>query len=917
MAHENGMALLEVEAAVGAVLAQEAGPSPERIRLLVRGFQPLCAELDDGAVEVLARKFEARHGVTMTVGSVLDDSDSEYQPWLPQARSDISPYYWDRYRDLLASQGLSGRVIATLDEVTDRILGLLEDPRKPAPWDRRGMVVGHVQSGKTANYTGLVCKAADAGYRLIIVIAGVHNSLRNQTQRRIDEGFVGRDSARLLSKKDGHPRAIGVGRFDQTRHPVTFTNSLRDFNRATATSVGVSLRDLNEPAVLVIKKNASTLKHLLAWLREYRSGTGETIDLPMLVIDDEADNASINISHKKGEVARINGQIRSLLALFDRSGYVGYTATPFANVFIDPDAYDERFEADLFPRNFIVSLDPPTNYFGAQTVFVEHPDRFIRHIDDNADLLPVQHKIDFELGALPESLITALRVFLVACGVRAVRGAARDHVSMLVNASRFTNVQAQIRSLLHERLTSIQRSLRVNGGLEASVAAVQDSEIEALRRAFEREYAGGDEDWAAVLGAMVRVVPSVQVIEVNSKSAGTLDYAAHDEDGLRVIAVGGFSLSRGLTLEGLTVSYFLRNSMMYDTLMQMARWFGFRDGYSDLCRVWMPEEAEGWYLHVAESTELLRDDIRRMEQAGATPEEFGLKVRSHPDSLMVVARNKIGTGERVVVRVGLANQFIETAALARGTAITRNRSAAARLGAGLTELGLTAEKPPDVSGWLLSGAPVGLITAFIESFVNDPASLLTEPGPVLAYIDARRHSELAEWDLLLPTLASPAEGGLIDTDTFGVPVFCQRRTAGRKTTGSSLRIGNKQRVASRGIEKAGLSPAERARAEDAFREQHPETPGGSHNYPDRIYRAERSRGLLVVHMLQVLAAAGGRSSFEPTAAEAEPIVAWGISFPPSGLSEERVEYVVNTTWLQENQRQFDDDLGDDWDDGDA
>ena len=911
------MTLTEVESAVGAVLAQEAGPDPERIRSLIRGFQDLCKGLDDDSVETLARQFEARHGVTMTVGSVIDDRNrnSEYRPWLPRARADISPYYWDRYRKYLASRGLSGGVLSTLDEVTDRILGLLENPDKPGPWDRRGMVVGHVQSGKTANYTGLVCKAADAGYRLIIVIAGVHNSLRNQTQQRMDEGFVGRDSARLLAKKDGKRRAIGVGRFDQSRHPVTFTNSLRDFNRATATSIGVSLRDLNEPAVLVIKKNASTLKHLLAWLREYRSGASETIDLPLLLIDDEADNASINIAHHKGEVARINGQIRSLLALFERSGYVGYTATPFANVFIDPEAEHDNFEADLFPRNFIVSLDPPTNYFGAQTVFIDQPDRFIRHIEDNADLLPVQHKIDFEVAALPPSLLLALRTFVLACGIRALRGAEHDHASMLVNASRFTRVQGQLRTLLHERLGSITRSLRVNGGLKPPDAARQDREIEDLRRAFEGEYSGAGVEWPDVLRSIARVAPSIQVIEVNSQSAGTLDYAGH-ENGLRVIAVGGFSLSRGLTLEGLTVSYFLRNSVMYDTLMQMARWFGFRDGYADLCRIWMPEEADGWYVHVAESTELLRDDIRRMEQAGATPEEFGLKVQSHPDSLMVAARNKIGVGELVTVRVGLANQFIETATLARGEAMSRNRDAAARLGRRLAELGMLdgAEKPADIPGWLIPRVPVDAVTAFLEGFRNDPASLLTDPGPVLDYINARRHGELREWDVLLPTLGSRANGGLEDTKTFGRAIFCQRRTAGLKTTASSLRIGNKQRVASRGIEKAGLSSTERSAAEAEFREHNPAGPGGSHNYPDRIYRAERSRGLLVVHLLQVVEGSAQAAG----TADGEPVVAWGISFPPSDLDEQRVEYVVNATWLQENQqRYFDDDGDDDWDDFDA
>ena len=265
--------LTNLETAVEAFLAKEPGPTPERIRELITTFRGLATlAVSDSDAEDLARTFEARHSVTMTVGSVL--TDQEYKPWLNQARTKIEPYYWDRYRKLLSEKHFSSQVLATLDRVTDRILELLENPNREGPWDRRGMVMGHVQSGKTANYTGLISKAADAGYRLIVVIAGVHNNLRNQTQLRIDEGFVGRDSARLLSRSSD--RFVGVGRFDSLRRPVTFTNSVRDFNKTMATGVGIPLQNLNEPAVFVIKKNSSTLRNLLEWLKEHSAqGTGK------------------------------------------------------------------------------------------------------------------------------------------------------------------------------------------------------------------------------------------------------------------------------------------------------------------------------------------------------------------------------------------------------------------------------------------------------------------------------------------------------------------------------------------------------------------------------------------------------------------------------------------------------------------
>lgn len=529
------------------------------------------------------------------------------------------------------------------------------------------MVVGHVQSGKTANYTGLICKAADAGYRLIIVIAGIHNNLRNQTQMRIDEGFVGRDSARLLSNRDDPAqRFIGVGRFDKSRRPVTFTNSIKDFSKTLASGVGVPLDNLREPAIFVIKKNSSTLKNLISWLQEHNQRAGTSvIDAPMLLIDDEADNASINTAKGPDEATRINGQIRTLLKLFDHSCYVGYTATPFANIFIDPDSETEMLGEDLFPRDFIVSLDPPTNYFGANRVFLEDSEAILRPITDNGDLLPLKHKKDFTITALPASLERAVRAFVVARAIRLARGQRRKHCSMLVNASRFTDVQRQLRNEVHALVDRIRASVRVNGALPEA-KALQDAEIAALHAAWLEEFALGSEfGWQDIQPLLLESIAPVSVVEVNSRSSGNLNYSDHEEHGLNVIAVGGFSLSRGLTLEGLTVSYFLRNSMMYDTLMQMGRWFGYRPGYDDLCRVWMPEEAEGWYAHIAESIEELRDELRSMEAVGATPEQFGLKVRSHPDTLIVTARNKMGSDEKLVVSIGLANKFAETAILKR------------------------------------------------------------------------------------------------------------------------------------------------------------------------------------------------------------------------------------------------------------
>lgn len=900
--------LTTLQTMVGAQLARERMPEPARIRELISQVRqlPMCSDLTDDDAEQLALQFEETHGVSMKIGSVLVEEG--YEPWLGASKASLNPYYWDRYRRLLTEKGFSGDVLATLDEVTDRILGLLENPKKDGPWDRRGMVVGHVQSGKTANYTGLICKAADAGYRLIVVIAGIHNNLRNQTQLRIDEGFVGRDSAALLSNKEADDKFIGVGRFDKSRRPVTFTNSKKDFSKVSATGVGLPLDNLREPAVFVIKKNSSTLKNLIEWLREHNARTGtSTIEAPMLLIDDEADNASINIKKGKDEVSRINGQIRQLQRLFERSCYIGYTATPFANIFIDPDSISEMLGADLFPKNFIVSLDPPTNYFGATKVFLDSPDQIIRMIEDNEDLLPLKHTKELTVIALPDSLKLAVRTFLVARAIRLARGQIGKHSSMLINASRFTDVQRQLRNEVHALVDQIRSSVRVNGALDPETA-LNDQEILALHSAWRQEYEpGAGLTWSAIQPFLLDAVAPVSVVEVNSRSSGNLDYADNEKHGLNVIAVGGFSLSRGLTLEGLIVSYFLRNSMMYDTLMQMGRWFGYRPGYEDLCRVWMPEEAEGWYAHVADSTEELRDELRKMEAAKATPEQFGLKVRSHPDTLIVTARNKMGSGERLVVSIGLANKFAETSILRRDvSALDTNRKLARNLVGDLGEAGFKVSRGNKVTGgYLISGVPVGPVRQFISAFQNHPGSLLTDPQPVARYIDARAEGELSKWDVLFTAIDRRDARGLVD-NSLGFEIVCQRRGAGKASDSSTLRVTNKQRVASRGVEKAGLTATQIEEVEQRYREAHPERSDTRWNYPDRIYRDARARPLLIVHML-------GIGEEDDDLSGQQPIVAWSISFPRTETDEEKVEYVVNTTWMREN---FRDDLDEDEMDGD-
>jgi len=689
-----------------------------------------------------------------------------------------------------------------------------------------------------------------------------------------------------------------VGHFDPNRTPVSLTNTLKDFNKETASTNTSEIDSYKVPVVLVIKKNYRTLANLLDWLRDNSTrGDREMIDQPMLLIDDEADNASINTKYGKELVTTINGQIRDLLNMFHRSSYVGYTATPFANIFIDTEQADEMYEEDLFPRDFIIGLDSPTNYFGPSKVFVDGlPDEgrpiWLRYITDNEDVLPIRHKIGHEIDALPGSLIKALRTFLIARTIRNLRGQASSHCSMLVNASRFTGVQGCLRNRLHEVLERIQNSVRINGS--RGEASLRDPEISALHEVWQDEYSEAEPDWSAIQFELLDAIASAKIVEVNSR-ANDLDYSSSGVRGQTVVAVGGFSLSRGLTLEGLTVTWFLRNTKMYDTLMQMGRWFGYRDGYEDLCRIWMPPEAIDWYAFIANATQELHEELRAMEKTKATPQMFGLAIRSHPASLLVTARNKLGAGKKITALVGLSNKFIETSRVSiRPENIDANRNNAKAF---IEKFGNGSfPEEPTRWGYLIRNVPVDLIDAFLADWRNAEQSVTTEPGPVRSYIRARKDDELRTWDILIPSLAS----GEPDR-SLGRPIIPTRRYVDLHDLehGFMSFSGRRMRVASRGIEKAGVDSEKAEIAEKIYREERNKSEGERVNYPDSIYRRARDRGLFILHLIRAKAPDGKENAEHVDLLPTDTVVAWGISLPISKRPAERVEYVVNPVRYKE------------------
>ena len=627
----------------------------------------MSPEMSSEQIDLIVADLETRLVVSVGRPTKLVD-ERGHVAWYFGNRKENRRFFRRYSNFLLQDQRWPPASIDAIDAATDLIMEQIEDPDRAGAWDRRGLVVGHVQSGKTANYAGLANKAADAGYKLIIILAGMHNVLRQQTQRRLDRDVLGYDTSPAAPGQGLN--VIGVGNFDVNIHAEHLTTQAAngDFNRAFADNLGIGVQQ--RPVMLVVKKNARILENLNNWVKEVLSRRQDTQERPLLVIDDEADQASVDtgvqdfdddeIPDSDYEPKRINGQIRRLLAAFSRKAYVAYTATPFANILIHDAAAAGDFGDDLFPRSFIISLPAPSDYVGPALVFGldntdgknDDPLDVIRHVDqETEDWVPINHKKTLtprylEEEQIPPSLEEAILAFILVCSTRAARGQVNAHNSMLIHVSRFKDVHQRVWAQVDGWLGNVKRILRYRTGGEALIQRMkkmwtEDFEITSAHiRSDHRGRELQSTTWSQVEQQLANAVDKIRAQVVNSEMRDAIDYESASAQGLSIIAIGGDKLSRGLTLEGLSVSYFLRASRMYDTLMQMGRWFGYRPGYVDLCRLYMPPSLELWFRHVATAAEELRERLDHMAMIGSTPESYGLRIKSH-DILLVTAQNKM------------------------------------------------------------------------------------------------------------------------------------------------------------------------------------------------------------------------------------------------------------------------------------
>lgn len=864
--------------------------------------------------EMLIRRIEELYTIRQDEFKSIEKAD-ENLPWLNEKRAelDFSNGFWGRYREYLEiEKNFAPEVINKLDRLTDSILDNLFDPSLKITINKKGLVVGQVQSGKTANYTGLVCKAADSGFKLIIIMAGIHNNLRSQTQLRIDESFLGFDTQHTRAF-DQRSIQIGVGDpyFGSpiVAHSLTSSIEKGDFTQGAANALGLNF-NTSEPIVAVIKKNPHVLRRIHQWLAAQANEDNELgrviRNKSLLLIDDEADNASINISNDPERQSSINGWITQILNLFGKNAYVGYTATPFANIFIPLD------DQNLFPRNFIKNIPAPSNYIGPEKVFGFSPLEdeasntvlpIVNRINDYSGFVPDRHKKDDQLpSSLPESLKRAIRCFIITCAIRRLRGQTTVHNSMLIHVSRFMRWQDHIAELVSNQFIYYRRGIDQNDAVildELKSTFEEDdngfkSYVSVSKQILDSELKNLDSQiqvhkWNDVLEHLNDAASRIEVKSIHGGSGEALDYFDH-KNGLSVIAVGGNKLSRGLTLEGLSISYYLRASRMYDTLMQMGRWFGYRGGYVDLCRLFTSRELNEWFCHITQASEELREEFDYMSDvAGSTPEQYALKVRTHPGVLQISATNKMRSA--ITVQISWAGRLVESYEFKKDiSTIDNNLSNTQKF---VSRLPANFVSKPNAFVWY--DIPAEQVINFFEGIQSVENLKKAEPRKIIQFITTQlRNGELTDWRVALMTKPNAKNNSPFVVSSNTVSIGQWKRTEDDKNSSEQLYYLRKSHIISPSDEFVDFTDAEKLRAME-LTNLHRKKEGDA-MYPNgQIVRNELRdprKPLLIIYLLDP------EESLEkyPLPKGTNPFVGYAISFPKSNFNAP-VSYAVNEELL--------------------
>lgn len=675
---------------------------------------------------------------------VLVDNANVPQPWYTgPSPKDI---HWPALEYYLSSKpAWMGSPIENLDKSSSKVVAYM-DPPYADEIRTRGLVIGYVQSGKTSNFTAVMSKAADVGYRLFIVLSGVHNNLRRQTQIRLNEQLI-----------------------ELNRHiwaPLTVLD--RDFGspiNATPLLAQPGLRLL-----AVVKKNGNRLSKLNSWLDRAQED-GVLDHCPILVIDDEADQASPNTAKANEKRRIINGLIIDLLR-HPKVAYVGYSATPFANFFIDP-----KYPEDLYPRDFIVDLPRSEEYFGPESLFgrepkspddeVPEPLDMIRVVDSSelSSLIPPAKRGQPFAPAVTDSLRTAIRWFLLAATARRLRAGEPVHTTMLIHTSERVAAHELLWEPIASEILTLRKAL-ASGDTKTldELSRLWNDEIEKVdpqrwghQRFAAASVVSGLEQTIALLGNLAdRSSEDCGVVVDNSSSPRRLIY--DDNNPLPVIVIGGNTLSRGLTLEGLVSSFFVRRAATYDTLLQMGRWFGYRRNYEDLPRMWVTKQLKTDFRFLAGVEQQIRDEIARYEDEQLTPLDIPVRVQTYP-GLAITALNKMRATKDL--RMSYSGQRPQTIAFVNDQDWLEHNLNVTRE---LLDRSLQVGTFEDLGNRLIiRDVPVEEITRFLrdDGYKFDEARSELQSSTLLGYIESQNGlGALDTWNIAVISRIAPVFGDL-------------------------------------------------------------------------------------------------------------------------------------------------------------
>ncbi|EPK6163995.1 Z1 domain-containing protein [Providencia stuartii] len=708
----------------------------------------LGVEFTDEKLEIFAIALDAVRAANEKKHITHDNSIiKQNEEWYEGPKAD--DIHWPALKSYLSNIKRWDRdTVTSIDDTSSEVVSLLANP-KIKSFQKKGLVVGYVQSGKTANMTAVIAKAVDAGYNLIVILAGTTNKLRAQTQGRIDSDIV-----------------------ERNRHLwIRYTTSEDDGdfnippNRAFTVPTGENTQ------LVVMKKEKSRLEAfrqtIIGRLDDKLGTSPEALEkLKVLIIDDECDQASVNTSDdNSADMTSINSEIRKIIHALPSVSYVGYTATPFANVFIDPHIMNNDKDVDdlldLYPEDFITALPRSRGYFGAREVFGFDPEDANKETDEEAGLNIIRNIPDEKIELLtpasrddresfhPElisELEHAILWFLISCSIRRYRKHVNHHMTMLIHTSQYTAQHANMSNVVRKWILDNKGDLIIP--TSAIFLKMEKLFIEETKK---RPLTFNDElKLTDLLVSLEEVLNNLEIAIENGESDSRLDY----ESGPKTyIVIGGTVLARGLTLEGLIVSFFLRTTKQYDTLLQMGRWFGYRNGYEDLPRLWTTTKLTSQFRALSYIEEEIRDDILKYKNENITPLEFAVRVRSIP-GMAITAISKMGSASRSYI--SFEGRHVQTIRYEHKNKeiVNGNWGAASTL---INELIDKNEKHSKVkNNQLFSGISIEIIKNFLEQYSICNNHMNLNNKMILDYIE-RNKSTLDFWNV---GVISPESGEL-------------------------------------------------------------------------------------------------------------------------------------------------------------